>query len=100
MPQSIPIGITASFSNVRAGSIATANFTMPPGTVIITFQAVDVQNPGVVTLYDSGDNAILTINTDGQEIYRVPHGGATYYFKATLGANLLAMTLPNIVQVG
>lgn len=98
MPEAVPIGLTASFSNVKTGSVATANFTMPAGTVIITFQAVDVQNPGVVTLYDSGDNALITMNTDGQEIYRVPHGGATYYFKATLGANLLAMTQPNIIQ--
>lgn len=95
MAAPIPIGPTASFSNVPAGSIATSTFTMGDGTAVVTFQPVDVNNPGVVTLYDNSDNsAVLTLNSEGYEMAVVPPGGKTYYFKATLGAKILAMTLP------
>src|SRR3990167_5445916 len=91
----IPIGITASFSNVLIDSIATSNFTMPEGTAIATFQPVDPDDPGVATLYDSDDNEIITMETGGYDVVSVPFGGKTYYWKATKGANILAMTIPN-----
>lgn len=92
----IPIGITASFANVRTDSVATATFTMSEGMSIVTFQPVDWNNPGVATLYDSDGNTIVTMNSGGYETVQVPAGGKSYYFKATLGANILAMTQPTI----
>lgn len=92
----VPIGPGVSFSNVRAGSIATSNFTLGEGYAVVTFQPVDVNDPGVVTLYDSSGNVVLTLNSEGYEPAVVPLGGMTYYFKATLGAKLLAMTQPTV----
>lgn len=92
----VPIGPGASFSKVPAGSIATATFTMGEGLAIVTFQPVNLNNPGVVTLYDSSDNVILTMNSEGYDNVQVPTRGLSYYFKATLGANLLAMTQPTV----
>lgn len=93
----VPIGVTASFSNVPAGSIATSTFTFSDsGIAVVTFQPVSLDTPGVVTLYDSSNNVVTTLNSEGYETVIVPNGGASYYFKATLGANILAMTMPSI----
>src|SRR6185436_15383716 len=96
MVSPVPIGPTASFSNVPAGSIATATFTMGEGLAIVTFQPVRLSDPGVATLYDSGNNVILTMNSEGYDNVQVPTGGASYYWKATLGAKVLAMTMPTV----
>ena len=96
MSTPIPTGMTASFSAVPKGSVATANFSFGRGYAVVTFQPVDVNNPGVATLYDSDGNVILTMDREGYANAMVPEGGATYYFKATLGANILAMTQPTI----
>ncbi len=96
MTTPVPIGVTASISPVASGSIATRSFTMPEGIAVVTFQPLNVNDPGVVTLYDSGNNVILTINAEGYETFQVPLGGGTYYFKATLGAQLLAATVPSV----
>jgi len=92
----VPIGPTASFSNVPAGSIATATFTFGEGYAVVVFQPIDVNNPGVATLYDSGNNAVVTLDSEGFDSIIVPAGGMTYYFKATLGAKVLAVTQPTI----
>lgn len=92
----VPIGPGQSFSAVPANSIATANFAFDEGLAVVTFQPVDVNNPGVATLYDSGDAVILTLDHEGYANHIVPRGGATYYFKATKGARILAMTRPTI----
>lgn len=92
----VPIGPGAVFSDVPAGSVATAEFTLGEGYAVVTFQPVDIQNPGVATLYDGDDVAVLTIDAEGYSPAIVPPGGGTYYFKATLGAKRLAMTLPTV----
>lgn len=96
MPAPIPIGVTQSFSNVPGASLATANFTMPGGIAVMTFQPIDVNNPGAAYLYDSDDTLIATLKAEGHETFQVPHNGGTYYFKATLGAKILAATQPSI----
>ncbi len=95
MTAPVPTGPTASFAAVQ-NNVATANFSFGGGYAVVTFQPVDVNNPGVATLYDSADNVILTMDHEGYANAMVPDGGATYYFKATLGANILAMTQPTI----
>lgn len=92
----VPIGPTASFSAVPAGSISTATFSFGEGYAIVTFQPRDVNDPGTVTLYDSSDTVITTIADEGYAPFVVPAGGATYYFKATKGANILAATQPTV----
>ena len=98
MSTPVPIGVGVSFSNVQP-NVVTADFTLPEGTHIITFQPVNPNNPGVVTLYDdtgTADSTILTMNMEGYETLQVGVGGGTYYFNTTLGANILAATSPSI----
>lgn len=96
MSTPVPIGPGASFPNVQP-NVQTASFTIgTDGLATIVFQPVDVNNPGVATLYDSSGNTIATLSTEGYESVYVPLNGLTYYFKATLGANLLAMIQPTI----
>lgn len=92
----VPIGVGASFPDVRANSLPTTSFEFSEGPVVVTFQPVDLNSPGVATLYDSADVAILTMDREGYSNHIVPRGGATYYFKATKGARILAMTRPTI----
>ena len=96
MTSPVPTGVGVSFAKVDKNA-ATKTFSFgEQGIVVLTFQPVDVNNPGVVTLYDSSDNVIVTMNTEGYETFQVPVGGASYYFKATLGANILAATIPSV----
>lgn len=103
MTTPVPIGVGSSFAKVRVGG-QTANFTLPEGIHVIAFQPVDVNNPGVVTLYDTdeaGDNlsadmVVLTMTIEGYETIQVPSGGNTYYFTASLGANILAAIQPTV----
>ena len=89
----IPEGLTAS-SSAPFDSVATANATFSDGgNAVLTFQPVDPNNPGVATLYDSGNNALVTMNQGGYAAFYIPTGGGTYYWKATLGANIVAITL-------
>jgi hypothetical protein len=90
----IPEGVTASFSNVRANT-NTATFDMPKAFVVITFNPADVNYPGTLTLYDSGNNVILTMLRSGHTSYQVPLGGASYYFSSTADIASVAMTIPN-----
>ena len=91
----IPVGITASFPNVRTDSVATSNFTMDGGFKVVTFQPVNPGNPGIAYLYDSSNTLRLTMTEGGNYMFQVSDAGETFYFKATLGANILAMTTPN-----
>jgi len=90
----VPIGPGVSFSNVQP-SVNTAFFDMTPGYCVATFQPVDRNNPGTATLYDRAGNAVLTFDREGYENYYVAVP-TTYYFSATSGANLLALTYPTI----
>ncbi|MGH3514688.1 MAG: hypothetical protein ACRDRB_20805 [Pseudonocardiaceae bacterium] len=92
----VPIGTTQSFSPVTAGN--TATFAFPEGYAVVTFQPVDVNKPGVATLYDSAATSIFVMSNPGHYELMVPPGGASYYFNTTIGANLLAMTHPSIMR--
>lgn len=92
----VPTGVGVSFSPVKIASVATSTFSFGPGMAIITFQPVNPNDPGVVTLYDSSGNAIFTMDREGYATEMVPEGGKSYYFGATKGANLLAMTQPSL----
>lgn len=95
MPWPIPEGITAS-SRALFDSVATANATFSDGgRAVLTFQPVDPDNPGVATLYDSSGTVQMTMNHGGYANIVIPQGGATYYWTATLGANIVAITLPS-----
>jgi hypothetical protein len=93
----IPEGVTASFSAPKAGA-NTATFTLPYGLAVLTFQPVDANAPGTVTLYDSAGNSVLTMNHAGHYSLAVPAGGKSYYFNPSAGANLLAATIPNSLR--
>lgn len=95
MTSPVPIGPTASFADV-ARNVSTGNFSFGGGYAVVTFQPADLDDPGTVTLYDSDDNTILTMKAEGYESFIVPPAGATYYFTATKGANILAATQPTI----
>jgi hypothetical protein len=56
---------------------------------------VDNADPGVLTLYDTGDNALMTMTQQNNYPWVVPAGGASYYFKSTRAIGTVAMTLPN-----
>jgi hypothetical protein len=92
----IPTGVGFSVSPVPKSSVASRSNTIGPGYAIVTFQPFDVNCPGVLSLYDSADNLILTMDRAGYENVLVPDGGLTYYFKATLGAQLAALTQPSV----
>lgn len=96
----IPIGVTTSFANVAVG-VNTSTFSILPdgpdkgsaGFFVVTFQPVDQNNPGTVTLVDGNGNTQLTMTSGGYAfLYAVASSG--WYFTNTLGANILAITNP------
>jgi hypothetical protein len=90
-----PIGPGVSFSNVPLNTNTTF-FEMGKGYAVMTFQPVDVNNPGVATLYAKGGTVLLTMDREGYANWYVPIDNSTYYFAATLGAKFLALTQPTI----
>ncbi len=94
--EGIPIGITASFSNVAA-NVKTPKFTMPGSMAIVFFNPADVNNAGTLTLFDSSDNVLMTMTVPGHYPWQVPQidGGAIYYFSSTADISTVAMTIPN-----
>lgn len=102
MPFPLPTGNTASFSNPPAG-VNTATFTLQAGSmVIVTFQPLDLNNPGTLTMTeDDGSTVVLTMTEGGYARYDVPSTpdfGESYYFNATNGAQLVAATVPNSLR--
>jgi len=93
----LPIGVTASFSPVAAG-ISTGTSALDAGGAVMTYQPLDVNDAGTVTLYDSAANVIGTLTAGGYLAFMVPAGGKSYYMNATKGAQLLAITLPNSLR--
>jgi hypothetical protein len=98
----IPEGQTSSFSFPAAG-VNTATFTLPGGAqAVVTFQPLDYNNPGTLTLSDSAGNTILTMLAGGYAGWTVPNiatgAGTGYYFNATAGAQLVAATVPNSLR--
>ena len=96
MSTQVPIGVGQSFSDVPINSVVTTTFGLDAGYAIVTFQAIDRNDPGVATLFDGDGNTIVTLDEEGYANVFVPSGGKTYYFSATKGANLLALTHPSI----
>lgn len=90
----IPVGVGWSLSNVQPNA-QTPTQGLSAGYAVATFQPYDVNNPGVVTLYNSAGTVILTLTSGGYGNFVVPPGGASYYFIATNGAAVLAATNPN-----
>jgi hypothetical protein len=100
----VPIGVDTTFANLAAGQ-ATRNFTPTLATAdqggpasqvcVVGFQALDPNNPGVLTLYDSGGNVIVALNTEGYETFQ-PIAGMSYYFNSTLGAAQVSCISPSI----
>jgi hypothetical protein len=95
----IPIGVTASFSNVPANT-ATAQFWMDQGQAVITWRPRNTNDNGLqLTLTDQNSNVILTMTQPGQYYYwQVPIGGLKYTFKSTMTIDLVAATSPNILR--
>lgn len=93
----VPIGVTNSFSNLAA-NVSSATFGLDAGfEYLVTFQPVDTNNPGSLVLYDSGNNALLTMtNPFVYGTYAMGAAASGYYFKASLGAQLAAITSPSI----
>jgi hypothetical protein len=89
-----PLGIGAVFQNVSAGN-GTASFSMEEGQVLVAFRPAEPNDPGVVSLLDSNNVAVLTMDADGYSSYFVPHGGETYRFTCTSDCAMLAMVAPN-----
>lgn len=98
----IPIGVTTSFSNVAVG-VNTPTFTITPDgnrtgaddIFTITYNPIDSNNPGTVTLVDGNGNTQATLTTGGYQLLQT-RGGSGWYFTNTTGAAQLAVTKPTI----
>lgn len=92
----VPIGVGTSFSDL-APNVATRTFEIRLGNgYIVTFNPVDVNDPGVLTLYDSANTAILTMAQGGSYGLSTPTGTG-FYFKGTKGARNASVVDPTII---
>ena len=97
----VPVGVSNTFANLQPGA-ATPVFSLQvrPGrgnsdTWTVTFQPVDQNNPGVLTLVDGSGITQVTMNSAGYA-FLTSTGGSGWYFSATAGANIAAVTQPTI----
>ena len=92
-----PIGPGFSAADVPLPPAASRTFTMPSGNgLIVTFNPIVIGDPGVATLYDGSDVAVLEMAQGGSYSFSSP-GGDGFYFKATKGARNVSVVEPTIV---
>ena len=92
-----PIGPGTSISDVPVAPATSRTFTMPSGNgLIVTFNPRDPSDPGVVTLYNGSDVAVLVMEQGGSYGFSSA-GGDSFYFKATKGARNVSVVEPTIV---
>lgn len=92
----VPIGPGTSFSDL-APQKASAAFGIASGNgYTVTFNPVDISDPGTLTLYDSSNVAVLVMNQGGSYGFSTP-AGTGFYFKGTKGARNASVIEPSIV---
>ena len=90
-----PAGPGTSFADLPPAANSTT-FSVPAGNgLIVTFNPIDVSNPGVAYLYDSAGTAVVTMEQGGSFGFSSP-GGSGFYFKATLGARNVSVIEPTL----
>ena len=86
-----PIGVTLSYSDLRAGT-TTVNFQLEGGTYTLAFEARNENEPGVLTLNDSRGNAVVTMRTPGYAFFQVSPIGGAYNIAATAHVRRVSIT--------
>ena len=90
-----PIGPGTSFTDLVPG-VASQTFGITVGNgYVVTFNPVDPANPGVLYLYDSSGNILLTMAVGGSYGFSTP-GGTGFYFTGTKGARNASVIQPTI----
>lgn len=91
----MPVGPGTSIADL-APQAASRTFTVPAGNgLIVTFNPVAVGDPGVATLYNGSDVAVLAMSQGGSYGFSSP-GGSGFYFKATKGARNVSVVEPTL----
>lgn len=88
----LPLGISDSHHNVNAGDNS-RKFDIPAGNYVVTFQPVDVNNPGTLTLYDHSANVLVTMAMGGYAVF-ISGGSTGCYFSNPNGIKIAAITTP------
>lgn len=86
-----PIGVTLSFSNLQAGN-TTAPFTLEAGAYTVALEAVDPNNPGIVTVDDANSTAVVIMLSPGYAFMFVGPAGATFTVNVTAAVNRVSFT--------
>lgn len=91
----IPIGEGNSVADLIP-TVASRTFTLERGNdYVVTFNPVNIDDPGVLYLYDSANTVLLTMNQGGSYGLSTP-GGTGFYFKGTKGARNASVINPTI----
>jgi hypothetical protein len=100
----VPVGVGNSFNslapNQRTPSFMPVANTQDQSGVdngaifVVSFAPIDVNNAGVLTLYDAAGNTALMLNQEGYETFQ-PTPGMSYYFNSTLGAKQVSFIQPS-----
>jgi hypothetical protein len=91
-----PTGPGSSVADL-APLVRSRTLSVPSGNgMVVTFNPVDVGDPGVATLYDSSDVAVLVMEQGGSYGFSSV-GGDGFYFKATKGARNVSVVEPTLV---
>lgn len=92
-----PIGPGTSISELAPAPAASRTFDIARGTYVVTYNPVDVNNPGVLYLYNSSDVVVLDMPQGGSYGLTVAADGTGFYFKGTRGARNASVIEPTIV---
>ena len=92
-----PIGPGTAVADLAPSPAISRTFDVPAGNgLIVTFNPLSISDPGVATLYDSANTAVLEMAQGGSYGFSSP-GGDGFYFKATKGARNVSVVEPTIV---
>ena len=91
-----PIGPGTSFADIAPSPARSGTFTMPMGNgLIVTFNPIVPESPGVLTLYNGSDVAVLEMLQGGSYGFS-SIGGSGFYFTATKGARNVSLIEPTL----
>lgn len=91
----VPVGAGDTVCNLRPAT-KSRMFDLTRLNYLITFQPVDVNDPGTLILYDGSNTAMVTLNAGGYATFTPVASGVqyNYYFIASNGANIASIIAP------
>lgn len=93
----IPVGPGTSVADLSPSPACSRTFDIAAGdNYVVTFNPVDPNDAGILSLYDSTGTSVLDMPRGGSYPFVAAAAGTNFYFKATKGARNASIVEPTL----